>query len=125
MATKRQTVLVVDDERSIRQLVVNVLRQHGFDVLEAPDGPRAIELAREHPAEIALLLTDLVLPGISGEELARVLKTSIPGLNVVFMSGYEEDELKGRGIGGVGAAYISKPFSGDVLTLMIRGALAA
>lgn len=124
MARRRQTVLVVDDERSIRQLVVNVLRQNGFNVLEAADGSRAIEIARKHPSEITLLLTDLVLPGINGEELARVLRTSNPELHVVFMSGYAEDELEGRGIGGVGTAYISKPFSGDVLALMIRGALA-
>ena len=124
MARRRQTVLVVDDERSIRQLVGNVLRQHDFNVLEAADGSRAIEIARKHPSEITLLLTDLVLPGINGEELGRILKTSNPELHVVFMSGYAEDELAGRGIAGVGSAYITKPFSGDVLTLMIHGVLA-
>lgn len=124
MTKKRQTVLVVDDERSVRQLAVNVLREHGFNVLEAADGSRAIEIARDHPTEIALLLTDVVLPGLNGEELARILKGSNPELQVVFMSGYEEDELEGRGIGGIGAAYITKPFTADVLTLMVDGALA-
>lgn len=124
VAQRRQTVLVVDDERSVRQLVVNVLREAGFHVLDAADGSRAMEIAREHPTDIALLLTDVVLPGINGVELARILKGSDPELQVVFMSGYEEDELEGRGIAGVGAAYVTKPFSADVLTLMVDGALS-
>ena len=123
MADDMTTVLVVDDQRSVRQLVVNVLRQRGFNVLAAADGPRAIEIAQEHRTDISLLLTDVVLPGINGEELAGLLRGSNPGMQVVYMSGYEEEELASRGIGGVGAAYISKPFTADVLTLMVEGAL--
>lgn len=123
MAQRRQTVLVVDDERSVRQLVVNVLRGHGLNVLEAADGPRAVDIAREHPSDITLLLTDIVLPGLNGKELARVLKDANPDMEVVFMSGYEEDELEEKGIVGVDDAYITKPFTADVLKLMVDGAL--
>lgn len=124
MNEKRGTVLVVDDQRSVRQLAANVLRQRGFAVLEAADASCAMEIASSTDVDIGLLLTDVVLPGMNGEELARALQADNPELRVVFMSGYEEDEITGRGIGGVGAAYITKPFTPDVLTLMVRGALS-
>ncbi|MFO7894568.1 MAG: response regulator [Longimicrobiales bacterium] len=123
MKEHKGTVLVVEDQRSVRQLAVNVLRQHGYRVLEAPDGSRAMEIASSEGAHLELLLTDVVLPGINGEELARILRAEHPDLRVIFMSGYEEDELTGRGIGGVGAAYITKPFTADVLTMMVAGAM--
>lgn len=122
MAKHKGTVLVVDDERSVRQLVVNVLRRQGYKVLVAADGSRAIEIARADDAKVDLLLTDVVLPGINGKELAQVLQASNSELQVVYMSGYEEDELAGKGI-AVGAAYITKPFTAEVLTLMVEGAL--
>lgn len=123
MKEHKRTVLVVEDQRSVRQLAVNVLRQQGYRVLEASDGSRAIEIASSEGAHLELLLTDVVLPGINGEELARILKAEHSDLRVIFMSGYEEDELTGRGIGGVGAAYITKPFTADVLTMMVEGAM--
>ena len=116
------TVLVVDDERSVRQLAVNILRRQDFKVLEAADGKGAIEIVRSG-ANVDLLLVDVVLPGINGAELAKILRDSNPDLKVVFMSGYEEEELTRKGIGGVGAAYITKPFTADVLILMVEGAL--
>lgn len=123
MKEHKGTVLVVEDQRSVRQLAVNVLRQQGYRVLDAPDGSRAMEIANSEGANLGLLLTDVVLPGINGEELARILKAEHPDLRVIFMSGYEEDELTGRGIGGVGAAYVTKPFTADVLTMMVEGAM--
>ena len=124
MRDRRETVLVVDDERSVRQLAVNVLRAEGFTVLEAADGSRAMEVVREHPAEIALLLTDVVLPGINGADLARILTGSDEELRVVFMSGYAEEELAERGIVDVGGTVISKPFTADILKLMVDAALS-
>ena len=121
---KRPTkVLVVDDERSVRQLVANVLRREGYRVYEAADGKAAVEIVRDTGTDIDLLLTDVVLPGMNGAELAEVLQTTTPDMRTIFMSGYEEDELAERGIGRIGAAYITKPFTPEVLTLVVEGAL--
>ncbi|MFW6331567.1 MAG: response regulator, partial [Gemmatimonadota bacterium] len=83
---------------------------------------RALEAAALSDHPIALLLTDLVLPGESGAELAGTLCAERPGLPVIYMSGFQETELENRGI-LAGAAYITKPFTADVLTLMVRGAI--
>ena len=116
-------VLVVDDERSVRQLVANVLRREGYRVYEAADGKAAVEIVRDTGTDIELLLTDVVLPGMNGAELAEVLRATNPDMRTIFMSGYEEDELAERGIGRVGAAYITKPFTSEVITHVVEGAL--
>lgn len=123
MNGNRQTVLVVDDDASVRVLVSRILRREGYEVREAADGERALELARSAPEGVDLLLTDVVLPGMSGPALAAELRSRMPDLRVVFISGFGEEEIESRGIGDVGAAYITKPFTADVLTLMVRGAL--
>lgn len=118
-------VLVVEDERAVRQLIAKVLRRRGFVVLEAEDAESALRLFGDQAADIALLLTDVVLPGMDGERLAASLAAAHPGLRVIFMSGFEEDELERRGIDGVGAAYLRKPFTRDLLSLVVDGVLAA
>jgi CheY-like chemotaxis protein len=116
-------VLVVDDEAAVRHFAVKVLKRRGFTVLEAVSGPAAIEMAGAARGKVRLLLTDIVLPGLNGDEVARQLQGENPDLKVMFMSGYEEKELQDMGVAGVGAAYITKPFTADVLTLMVEGAL--
>ena len=116
-------ILVVDDDGAVRALVARILRREGYDVVEASDAEAALAAAASDPAGIRLLLTDVVLPGVDGAELASRLCARQPDLPVVYMSGYPEDELVTRGIGTVGAAYITKPFTAEVLTLMVRGAL--
>lgn len=123
MTKTKKTVLVVDDDAAVRQLAARVLARCGYDVVEAVDGPSALAAGRKADRPIALLLSDVVLPGMNGLELARALRDASPGMRVVFMSGFEEDELSGMGIDELGAGYITKPFSADVLTLMIQGAL--
>lgn len=120
---KRGVVLVVDDQPSVREFAARVLRRRGYTVLEAVSGPAAVEMAEAARGRVQLLLTDVVLPGMTGDELARTLQASNPDLRVVFMSGYEEHELSDRGIQSVGTAYITKPFDAAVLTLMVEGAL--
>lgn len=122
MTNDRGTVLVVDDERSVRQLAANLLRRDGFATLEAADGPCALETARK-AVNLTVLLTDVVLPGMNGAELARELRAEHPDVRVVYMSGFDEDEIQAMGIGEVGAAYLSKPFTPEVLTLVVEGAL--
>lgn len=119
----RGVVLVVDDEPAVCQLAAKVLKRQGFKVLEALDAAGAMEMVEAVRGRIQLLLTDVVLPGMKGDELARTLKAANPDLRVVFMSGYGEDELDGLGVGVVGGAYMTKPFNADVLTLMVEGAI--
>lgn len=121
MTDETVRVLVVDDDEAVRSLAGRILRREGYDVLEASDAEEAVALDRE-AGGVSLLLTDVVLPGQSGADLAETLLADHPGLKVVFMSGYSEDEIQGHGIDQVGAAYITKPFTAEVLTLMVRGA---
>ena len=123
MAEERGIVLVVDDEPAVRQLAGRVLARRGHRVVEAEDGAGALEAAEAADAPIDLLLSDVVLPGMHGAELARTLLERYPDLKVIFMSGFAEEELASRGIGEIGASYISKPFTVDVLGLMVDGAL--
>ena len=123
MADGPQMVLVVDDDAAVRGLAGRILRREGYAVLEAADADSALEAARSADGGVALLLTDVILPGANGADLAGRLRAQVPGLRVVFMSGFGEEELQGHGIEEVGAAYITKPFTADVLTLMVRGAL--
>lgn len=124
MTEKQSMVLVVDDEASVRQVAASILRRCGYKVLAAPDAPSALATVQSSGDPVDLLLTDVVLPGMKGDELARTLRDRNPDLRVVFMSGYEEDELSGMGVADVGNAYITKPFTADVLTLMVQGAMS-
>lgn len=117
-------VLVVEDEPRVRQLVAKVLRRRGFVVLEAESAEAALRLFGGQAADIALLLTDVVMPGMNGDALARALSAAHPGLRVIFMSGFSEDELTTRGTDGIGAAYLTKPFTPDVLAMAVEGVLA-
>lgn len=116
-------VLVVEDEPRVRQLVAKVLRRRGFVVLEAEDAEAALRLFGDQAPDIALLLTDVVMPGMSGQQLADSLAAAHPQLKVIFMSGFDEDDLAVRGAAGLGAAYITKPFTPDVLTMIVEGVL--
>ena len=120
---KVSNVLVVEDEPRVRQLVAKVLRRRGFVVLEAEDAEAALRLFGDQAPDITLLLTDLVMPGMNGQELADSLAAAHPQLKVIFMSGFSEDELAVRGLADMGAAYITKPFSPDVLTMIVEGVL--
>lgn len=122
--SKVANVLVVEDEPRVRQLVAKVLRRRGFVVLEAEDAEAAIRLFGDQVADISLLLTDVVMPGMNGRDLADSLTSAHPGLKVIFMSGFGEAELAARGAGEVGAAYITKPFTPEVLSMMVEGVLA-
>lgn len=119
-----QSVLVVDDDAAVRRLVVSVLGRRGFRVVEAEDGVAALAQAAEQRGDLVLLLTDVIMPGMSGDALAETLRERNPDLRVVFMSGYTEEELEARGIAAVGGAYLTKPFTPDVLSMVVAGALA-
>jgi two-component system, cell cycle sensor histidine kinase and response regulator CckA len=120
-----ETILLVEDEAAVRRLAVRILQRHGYRVIEAANGGEAIRLARTADAPIDLLLTDMVMPGIGGRELAGLLAAERPGLRVLFMSGYTEEAIMKHGVVVRGAGFIEKPFSPALLARRVRQILAA
>ena len=119
-----ETVLVAEDDPAVRALVSLVLRRLGYDILEAADASHAELLAERHAGPIHLLLTDVVMPGAHGPELARRLRSTRPDMRVLLMSGYTDDELVVDGMLG-GADFLAKPFTPTELGLRVRAVLDA
>lgn len=113
-----ETVLLVEDEDAVRSLVREVLRGRGYKVLEAQKSTEALQLCQSHPGPIDLLVTDVVLPQISGRALAQQLSPSRPDMKVLYISGYTDDKMLQHGIPGT--AFLQKPFSSDVLARTVR-----
>jgi len=114
------TILVVDDEVALRELIVRQLRSGGYKVLEAGYGREALEVARISPEPIDLVLSDIQMPGMLGTELARRLVAEHPGVRVVLMSAHPVDELtSGSDRGGV-ITVLPKPFEGQRMLAVIR-----
>ena len=118
-----ETVLVAEDNEDVRTLATAVLTARGYQVLEAEDGVAAYAMARVHSGVIHLLLTDVVLPGVNGKELADRLNILRPDTKVLYMSGYAEDVIAQSGILQPGIAFLSKPFSPDGLAEKVREVL--
>jgi len=121
----RETLLVAEDESSVRDLAVRILREAGYTVLAASDGDEALRVAASHGAPIDLLLTDVVMPGMSGKELAQRLAAGQPGIRVLFTSGYVDDAVVLDGILREGLPFLPKPFSQEDLLLRVRETLDA
>ncbi|HSR67077.1 MAG TPA: two-component regulator propeller domain-containing protein [Acidobacteriota bacterium] len=119
-AEGRETILVVEDDDGIRQLIAAILSKKGYQCLEASNGTAALEKVEGHRGHIDLLLTDVVMPGINGKELARRLSSSLRGLKVVFMSGYTEDAIDRHGVLEPGTHFLQKPFTPASLVSLIR-----
>jgi two-component system, cell cycle sensor histidine kinase and response regulator CckA len=120
-----RTVLVVEDEAPVRHLVTSTLQRAGYTVLSAEDATAALARLKGHGAPIDLLLTDVIMPGRNGRELARDAMEFQPGLPVLFMSGYADRTFGPEGPGGLGDAFLQKPFALDVLVARVRQMLAA
>jgi CheY-like chemotaxis protein len=118
-----ETVLVVEDESSVRGVIERVLSGNGYRVLLAVGGSDAIRISGEHEGPIDLLITDVVMPGMGGREVASRLETERPGLRVVFMSGYTENAISHHGILETGMEYLRKPFATDALLRKVREVL--
>ncbi len=123
--TGRETVLLVEDEDMIRDLIRHILESHGHPVLVASKGQEALDLAKRHAGPIDLLVTDVVMPGMSGRELADRLAQSRANLRVLYMSGYTYNEIGRHGVLGSDIAFIQKPFSPDGLMRKVREVLDA
>ncbi len=119
-----QTVLLVEDEPSLRRLTCNLLKEVGYTVLEADSGTQAIEIARQYRDSIHLLLTDVVMPGMSGHVLAGHLVPLRPEMKVLYMSGYTDHAIAHRGVLEPGTMILRKPFTRDELTRKVDEVLA-
>jgi CheY-like chemotaxis protein len=121
--TGSETLLVVEDEEAVRTLAVRILREHGYTVLSASDGEEALRLARAYKELIHMVLTDVIMPGISGNTLVTRLRISRPRIKSLFISGYTDDAIVHHGILDSGIAFLQKPFSIESLTRKVREVL--
>jgi two-component system cell cycle sensor histidine kinase/response regulator CckA len=110
-----ETILLVEDEEALRELVARMLRERGYTVLEADCGRAALEVANRHAGVIDILLTDVVMPGITGRQVAREVIFRRPAIRVIFMSGYSDEALGARGILDPNTTLLTKPFTGRAL----------
>jgi len=124
-ARRSATVLVVDDEPTLRSVIRRSLLREGYRVLVAEDGARALALAESHGPGIDLLITDVVMPGLTGLELAQRLQRERPGLGVLFISGFTFEESVPAADLQAGTAYLPKPFDTKVLAAKVRELLSA
>jgi CheY-like chemotaxis protein len=120
-----ETVLVVEDEAPVRKLVRRMLEGVGYRVLEAGSAVDAITLLVRDNVGVDLLVTDVIMPQMSGRDLARRLKDHLPDLKVLFISGYTDDALADHGVLAPGIALLEKPFSPESLARKVREVLAA
>jgi PAS domain S-box-containing protein len=114
------TILVVEDEDAVRSLVGRILRKAGYTVLESSNGEEALDAFRENQDQIQAVVTDVIMPRMSGPELARKLADLVPDLPILYMSGYTQDEVLDVGLSREGTAFIQKPMSPVTLTRKIR-----
>jgi PAS domain S-box-containing protein len=122
-AAVTETVLVVEDEEGVRHLTHTFLEQRGYRVLEARNGAEALQVAAGHTGPIHLLVTDIVMPGMRGRELAEKLSSARPGMKVLYVSGYTDGSIVENGELGPGSAFLEKPFSSDALARKVRQVL--
>jgi len=118
-----ERILLVEDEAAVRAVTRQLLQRNGYSVIEAPEGAVALTLLNGGEVTVDLLLTDVVMPGMSGRELAERAATGCPGLRVLFMSGYTDDAVVRHRILEAGLNYLQKPFHPDALLRKVRDVL--
>ena len=124
MGKGSETILVADDEASIRKLVRDTLEPLGYKILEASDGKEALEIFRRNEPQIDMLLTDVIMPKMTGKKLAEILLVEKPGFKVLYMSGYTDNVIVHQGILDEDIEFINKPLVPSLLTKKIREVLA-
>lgn len=120
----RPTVLVVDDEEDLRDIMQRMLERRGFDTLVAGDPEQALATCRDHAGDIDVLVTDLGLPGASGADLSRAAVALRPEMGVVYISGLPKDIAVTKGLIGDDALLVKKPFTSDLLIEALRLVIA-
>ena len=122
-STGTETILVVEDEEALRKVALRALEAAGFKVLTAADGNEALMKSAQHAGDIQLLLTDVVMPGMSGRVLAQELAKTRPTIKVVYMSGYTDNAIVHHGVLDPGTHFLAKPFTSADLTQKVREVL--
>jgi len=120
---KQQTVLLVEDQDIVRDLVTEILEDEGLNVITAYNGINAFEVTKNYTEPIDLMLTDVIMPEMNGRELAEKMKAEKPELKILFMSGYTGEEMRNRGVLEPGTNFIQKPFTPDALVEKVREVL--
>lgn len=123
MPAGSETILLVEDELNVREVGVKILEQLGYHVLQAADGIQALEVAEGYEGGLHLLITDVVMPRMSGRELAERLKTRFPAIRVLYISGYAEEALSPGGMLEADIHYLPKPFTAAMLAQKVREVL--
>jgi hypothetical protein len=118
-----ETILLVEDEDSVRTLAAKILQREGYGVLEAPDGDSALALAENYRAPIALLLTDVVMPGMSGQQLAKCIRATRPKTRVLYVSGYAKGYIDQAGMVTSDSPFLQKPYTPERLAQKVRSVL--
>jgi PAS domain S-box-containing protein len=118
-----ETILVAEDQPEVRRLALRILKSNGYQLLEASSGPEALELSRRHASSIDLLVTDVVMPEMTGRELATRLQKSRPNIKVLYVSGYTADIIGREGVLDEGVDYLPKPFTPAQLAVKVREVL--
>ncbi len=118
-----ETILLVEDEASVRTVARHLLEDLGYRVLCTASAAEALELAARHDRGIDLLLTDVVMPGTSGPDLAKQIQTILPDIKCLFMSGYAAETIARQGLLEEGVAFLAKPFTRPRIAARIREAL--
>jgi CheY-like chemotaxis protein len=120
-----ELILLVEDEDAVREMAARTLLDAGFRVLQAESGARALAGLEAAPDQVALLLTDVVMPGMDGRELATRVARLRPDIPVLYTSGYTDSEILRRGLLDPGAAFLAKPFTTEALVRAVRQRLEA
>ncbi|MGH9675525.1 MAG: response regulator, partial [Candidatus Acidiferrum sp.] len=115
-----ETILVVEDDEALREMVVTMLTANGYEVLHAKTPEAALRVCRENADSIRMMLTAVVMPGMNGRELARRINTEWPDIRVLFMSGYTTNAIVHQGVLESGVEFLQKPFTAEILRERVR-----
>jgi CheY-like chemotaxis protein len=118
-----ETILLVEDEEGVREFALRILSRLGYKVLHAPGGKDALTLIEKTSERIDILMTDVLMPGMNGRELAELITTQHPEMKVLFTSGYTEDVFLGDGVSSGQPNFLAKPYSIHALAKKIRDVL--
>ncbi|MCL5743410.1 MAG: response regulator, partial [Acidobacteria bacterium] len=119
-----ETILLVEDEDAVRTLSIKILEKAGYKLLVAADPAEALRLVGSYSENIDLMITDVIMPGMSGRDLARELETSRPSMQVLYISGYTDNAIVHHGVLEAGLHFVQKPFTPQALTQKVREVLA-
>jgi CheY-like chemotaxis protein len=118
-----ETVLLAEDDEDVRRPLKQMLEEHGYEVIEATNGPEAVERFLQSRKKVGLLMLDVILPAMNGVEVLKEIRKVEPGIRAIFTSGYSEEQIRRKGLLEPGTAFLSKPVTPEVLLQKVREAI--